>query len=192
MTQFCFSLEELRSAPLEVRRWVEREIGTSLAAFARPEREPAGLSAPALAACRPEEALKVFERIKSNFLLSQVFLELARERPVWPQMAPLQAIRIADLLRHTRVADGERLFEYVAEINRVFQAVRNDPEANLFGFDEEGHLYIHEMTHLSIRQVWEHLTSAPPSAVGGAQGFAPPRLGPSEDVVTHAPSELSI
>ncbi len=197
MTGFYFSLEQLRSAPPEVRRWVEREVAASLAALARPDREPAGLRAPALAACRPEEALKIFERIKGDFLLSQVFFELARERPAWPEMAPLHAIGIADLLRHTRVSDGERLFDYFAAINRIFQTVRNDPEANLFGFDEEGHLYIHEMTQQSIRQVWEHLSAARPELVegpqiGSARGFTPPHLGPSEDVATHTPSELSL
>jgi hypothetical protein len=192
MTGFYFSLEELRSAPPEVRRWVEREVAASMAALAGPGRQPAGLSEPALAACRPEEALKVFDLIKGDFLLSQVFFELARERPAWPQTAPLHAIGIADLLRHTRVSDGERLFQYFAAINRVFQAVRNDAEANLFGFDEEGHLYIHETTYLSIRQVWEHLHAAPSGASGSAGGFAPPHLGPSEDVATHAPSELSL
>jgi hypothetical protein len=36
-----------------------------------------------------------------------------------------------------------------AAINQVFQTVRNDPEAALFGFDQYGHVYIHESTHNS-------------------------------------------
>jgi hypothetical protein len=188
MTGFYLSLEQLRSAPPEVRRWVERAVAASLAALAGSGRQPPGLGAPSLAALSPEEALKVFERIKGDFLLSQVFFELARETPAWPQTAPLYAIGIAELLRHTRLVDGERLFDYFAAINRVFQAIRNDPEANLFGFDQEGHIYIHETTHLSIRRLWEHLSAA---ALPAAGDFAPPHLGPSEEVATHAPSERS-
>ena len=37
-----------------------------------------------LAACMPQEAAEVFELIKGNFLLSQVYFELARETPSSP------------------------------------------------------------------------------------------------------------
>jgi hypothetical protein len=188
MTGFYLSLEQLRAAPPEVRRWVEREVAASLAALAGARREPTGLGEPSLAALTAEEALKIFEQIRGDFLLSQVFFELARDTFASPQTSPLYAIGIAEILRHTRLLDGDRLFDYFAAINRVFQAVRNDPEANLFGFDQEGHIYIHETTHLSIRRVWERLSAA---ALPAAGEFAPPHLGPSEEVATHAPSERS-
>jgi hypothetical protein len=190
MIGFCFSAEQLRSAPPEVRRWIEREVAASLAA---PEHAPIEIHAARLAACLPEEALQMFELIKGDFLLSQVFFELARETAAKPDAAPLHAIPIADLLRHTRLPDGERLAGYLGVINQVFQAVRNDPEASLFGFDQAGNVYIHETTHRSIRRVWEELYASaaavrgiPGSPSGPASGFAPPQLGPSEPVAAPA------
>ena len=194
MTGFFVSLEQLRSAPPEVRRWIEREVTASLAALAGPPRDPAQVHSASLAACLPEEAMQVFELVKGDFLLSQVFFELGREASVRGGAAPFHAIPIADLLRHTRLPDGTRLADYLNAINRAFQAVRNDPEASLFGFDQAGHVYIHETTHRSIRQVWEHLFAAPAPGTGiagGASGpadggFALPHLGPSEEIAAHA------
>jgi hypothetical protein len=200
VTGFFLSLEQLRSAPPEVRRWIEHEVAASLAALAGPPRDLAHVHAASLAACQPEEALQLFELIKGDFLLSQIFFELGREVPTKAGSAPLHAIPIADLLRHTRLADGARLADYLSAINRAFQAVRNDPEASLFGFDQAGHVYIHETTHRSIRQVWEHLfaASAPElGTAGGASGpagsgFVLPRLGPSEEIAAHAKPDLPL
>ena len=52
----------------------------------------------------------MFQLIKDNFLLSQVFFELARDTPAGRAAPPLHALNIAELLRHTRLSDGDRLF----------------------------------------------------------------------------------
>jgi hypothetical protein len=191
MTGFSFSLEQIKSAPLEVRRWVEREIAASLAQIAGPGHEASPAHATTLAACMPDEAAQLFELFKADFLLSQVFFELGREALGTHGAAPLRAVDIGDLLRHTRLASAERLSEYFSTINRAFQAIRNDPEAMLFGFDQQGHVYVHEATCRSIRHSWEQLY-APATAVGAdgpmSAGFAAPHLGPSEAVATHMPA----
>lgn len=79
MTSFTFSLEQVHSAPPEVRRWIENEIAAALGSLTRSEHGPSEPHSVELAACTPEEALKIFELIKGNFLLSQVFFELARD-----------------------------------------------------------------------------------------------------------------
>ncbi len=102
MTSFTFSLDQLRSAPPEVRRWVENEIAAALSGLTHSEHGPSEPHSAELTACTPEEALKVFELIKGNFLLSQVFFELAREMPNSGSSAPLHTLNIGELLRHTR------------------------------------------------------------------------------------------
>jgi hypothetical protein len=103
-------------------------------------------------------------------------------------------VSIGDLLRHTRLGGVERLSQYFGAINQAFQAIRNDPEAMLFGFDQEGHVYIHEATCRSIRQLWQEISAAPaPGAETIGNGpmpaaFTPPHLGPSETVAPHQPS----
>jgi len=201
MTSFTFTPEQVRSAPLEVRRWIEHEIATTLAALSKSEHDPSQIHAAALAACMPQEAAEVFELIKGNFLLSQVFFELARDMPHGRDAAPFQPLSIADILRHTRLADGDRLVDCFTAINQTFQTVHNDPEAMLFGFDQYGHVFIHQTTHDSIRQLWQHLSAGHAPMAGGPAaategsalaGFTPPHLGPSEDITHHAPGSASV
>jgi hypothetical protein len=182
MTSFTFSLEQLRAAPPEVRRWVEHEIGTALGMLGRLDRDPSQVHDASLAACAPEEALQMFEAIKDNFLLSQVFFELARETPAGRTAPPLHALNIADMLRHTRLPDGDRLADCLTAINQVFQTVRNDSGAALFGFDQYGHVYIHETTHRSVRSLWEQLFVSSPFTTDRPSplGVPLPHLGPSE------------
>jgi hypothetical protein len=188
MTSFTFSVEQLRAAPPEVRRWVEHELAAALSSMNGVERDPSQVHAPALAACEAEEALQVFELIKSNFLLSQVFFELTRDTPNTRAAPSLHAFSLAEILRHTRLADGDRLLACFDAINRAFQTIRNDPEATLFGFDQYGHVYVHETTHRSTRQAWEQALAAhsPPAEGMAPASFALPRVGPSEDIAQHA------
>jgi hypothetical protein len=132
----------------------------------------------------------MFESIKDNFLLSQVFFELARETPAGRSAPPLHALNIADLLRHTRLSDGDRLADCFTAINQIFQTVRNDPEAALFGFDQYGHVYIHETTHHSVRSLWEQLfaTDQHSASRPAPFGMTLPHVGPSEDIAGHAPA----
>jgi len=189
MTSFTFSVEQLKAAPPEVRRWVEHEIGVALGALGRFDHDQSQIHTAALAACTPEEALQMFELVKDNFLLSQVFFELAREMPAGRSAPPLYALNIADLLRHTRLSDGDRLADCFTAINQIFQRVRDDPEAALFGFDQYGHVYIHETTHHSIRRLWEQLFVADQHAASrpAPLGMTLPHVGPSEDIAEHAP-----
>jgi hypothetical protein len=192
MTSFTFTAEQIRSAPPEVRRWIENQIIAALAQ-ARPEHMPEPAHAAALSACSFEEAAQVLELIKGNFLLTQVFFELGREMPGSRAAAPMHALDVGDLLRHTRVPDGDRLADCLTAINQAFQQVRSDPEASLFGFDERGHVYIHQATFAAVRRLWQQLVAAPGQASEPAEAAAPaafslPQLGPSEAVAGHSPT----
>ena len=192
MTSFTFTAEQLRAAPPEVRHWVENEVATALAALDVAARDPSQVQAARLAACTPEEAMQVFELLGGNHLLVQVLMELGRDAPNRGAAPPLHALDVRDLLRHTRLADGDRLAGCLSAINQAFQRVRNDPEASLFGFDPYGHVYIHETTHASVRQLWEQLIAAQAprreAAAAAPEGFSLPHLGPSEAVAGHAPA----
>ena len=201
MIGFTLTLDQVKSAPPEVRRWVEREAAAALAALSPPEPDPSHPHAAALAACNLEEAAEVYELIKGNFLLSQVFFELAREVPGDRGGPPLHALSLADMLRHIRLADGDRLVDCFGAITQAFRTVRKDPEASLFGFDQYGQVWVHQTTHDSIRALWEQLLHRQPPTVGeppiARSGpkldvWTPPHLGPSEEVAQHAPVGVRI
>jgi len=166
MISLTFSLDQIKSAPPEVRRWIEREAAAALTALRRPEPDPLHPHAVALSACTVTEAVEVYELIKGNFLLSQVFFELAREMPGNRTGPALYSLSLVDMLRPTRLADGDRLVDCFNAVNQAFQTVRNDPEASLFGFDQYGQVWIHQTTHDNIRELWEQLCHRQPLMTG--------------------------
>ena len=54
--------------------------------------------------------------------------------------------------------------------------LRDDSEASLFGFDQANHVYIHETTHRSIRELWEKLVQM---RISGRDG-TPARSAPAD------------
>jgi len=193
VTGFTFTVEDLKSAPVEVRRWLAGRMESELSALrsAAPVSPP--VPAPALATCTLEEAAGMFELLKGDFAATHVLLELARDEPGSNPAAPLHAVNIGTLMRNTRL-DDHRLVSCLRTITHAFQEVRGDPQATLFGFDQANHIYIHEATHRSVQALWQELARlhAPTDAkavepVDWSGGFQPRRLGPSDDIATHQP-----
>ena len=187
MTSFTFSAEQVKSAPPEVRHWIENEIVKALALPSHIPQESQKAHENALAASSLEEVAQVFNLISSNFLVTQVFFELARENHIARPISPLHALTLSDIQRHVQIADGEVLVQCLNVINQAFQRVRNNPEVSLFGSDEHGHIFVHEITHRNIRQLREKLVLAHTAAVqnpsDGRPVFAPDGLQADEPVI---------
>jgi hypothetical protein len=189
VTSFTFTAEQIRSAPVEVRRWFENEIAT---AFAMAAQQHAPAHTAELAACTPQEALRLFELIKEDFAATQVFLELARQSPIGRGTAPLHALSIGEIKHHLRFTD-ERLVDGFRSLNQAFQQIRHQHEAALFGFDQANHVYVHEVTHRSLGMLWEELVQLRSAEAADSSeptppptfGFTPPDVGPSEDIAAH-------
>jgi hypothetical protein len=198
MTSFTFSVEQLRSAPPEVRRWFAGEIGRSLGGIEGPHPEPHHAEPMRLAACTAAEALQMFELIGNDAIATRLFFELSRESAFGTSLPGLQALRMSDLLHHAGLPGQESLIGGLTLIDRAFRQIHGDSAGSLFGFDKAGHIFIHETTQLSIRRVWQELVEARAAAerqtaretMPPSDGFVPPRVGPSEDVTTHAARPL--
>ena len=189
MTGFTFSAEEVRLAPLAVRQWIEAAVTATLRASIGAHQEAVGHSEE-LAACSAEEALQIFQMIRQDLAAILVFLELAHE-PIGTASPSIYALDIGEIVRHTRLA-VPRVAQSFVMINQIFQRLRKDPQAALFGFDQANHVYMHATTHRSIRSVWEGLVQmgAQPMAtatapIGSAPGLAPPQVETSEDIAAH-------
>lgn len=186
MTSFTFSAEEVKAAPPEVRRWIEARVLDALGSKPAVERRPSSPEHGTLAACTPEEMAEILRLVSENMLVTRVFFELARDASTGPKVAPYHALNLAEVLRHAQLAEPQQLFACLGAINQALQRVRNDPELSMFGFDEAGHLYLHEVTHRSIRQIWDRLVHAHtaaargPEAESGAPGVLPAGTIPQE------------
>ena len=164
MTSFTFSAEQVKSAPPEVRRWIENEIVKAFGTRPNADITPSEMQIGPLAICTAEEAAEIFNLISGNFPVTQVFFELTRETPFTRSAAPLHSLNLSDMLRHVQFAHSNQLFECFNIINQALQKIRHDPGASLFAFDEVGHVYVHETTCQSIRQLWHQLVPAHVSA----------------------------
>jgi hypothetical protein len=157
MISFAFTAEQIKSAPPEVRQWIEAEIHRALTTLTRPALGGEQPQPHTLAECSPAEAAEILNAINGNFLATRVFFELARETPHLREAPQLHLLDVGDILRHTQLTDPRLLGESFNAINRALQMIRNDAELSLFGSDEAGHTFVHETTHRSIRRLWQQL-----------------------------------
>jgi hypothetical protein len=176
MIGITLSLEQVRTAPPEVRRWIEKELASSLGFLAQVERHLQHAHSE-LAACSQEEALGLFELIRGDYLACQVFFELGRGADAAGGAHPLHALSIGDIMRHTRIHSGEHLLRYLTVINEALQQIRHDPDVRLFGFDEAGHCYVHEETPITSPQCELPHYHAQPRPTVQVGDDAPPPLG---------------
>jgi hypothetical protein len=205
MVSFTFSAEEVRAAPPEVRRWIEAQALPALGLRPSSDARPSTPEHGTLAECSPEEIAQVLKLISENMLVTRVFFELARDAVTGPQVAPYHALGLAEIQRHAQLAEPEQLFACLGAINQALQTVRNDADVSMFGFDDAGHLYLHEGTHRSIRQIWgqlvqSHSAAMRPVAEAGMPGVvarrttAPhePGMRPEHAFPSHAPFGASV
>ncbi len=106
MIGITLSPEQIRTAPPEVRRWLQREIAGSL--DFQPEREGAKPDAEHLVICGPDEVAAIYAAIGGMLPVVNVFFELGREgESIGP--GGVEAYRLGDVLHHARLQSVEQL-----------------------------------------------------------------------------------
>lgn len=178
MASFTFSAEQIKSAPPDVRRWMESEIiraltGGPAAVGEAPNPESAEGLERALAAGTAGEMQETFKRIAGNSIMARVFFELARDTGFAASGTAFHVVNLVDVMRHLQLVEAQQVLTCLDAINQAFQQVRRDPQASLFALDEDGHIYLHQLTYHSIRQVWQQLVAAHPWPVSGHMAEAP-------------------
>lgn len=160
MVDFLITAEDLRAAPQPVREWLAAQL------FAAPD---SAASAPVqsteqhqttLAALSTDEATRMLEVLRSDYLACQVFFELGREGGDYALQRPAaHRLALADIIRHTRLADLDHLAACLDSITAAFREVRDDPAAMLFAVDQRGGLYVHEGTRKAIKSLWQAIVT---------------------------------
>jgi hypothetical protein len=161
VVDIALSAEQIRSAPREVKEWIRATLLNELALASGPRLEESSSEGPTLAECSPQEAGLVLDRIRDDYLASQVFFELGRDHfPEKVEASALHRIPLAEILRHTRLQDFEHVAMCLQRIGEAFQEVRGDPSAVLFAFDRMGGVYIHDTTRRSVKALWQALVTS--------------------------------
>ena len=152
MVGITLSPEQIRTAPPEVRKWLEHELLVSLG-VQPPSAQPA---APHLVACGVDEAAQVLSLIQGMIPVVNVFFELGRDGAS-VGVAGLEAFRLVDILRHTRLQNLQQVVACLDTINEAIRRIRSDADAIFYALDDRGYCLIAEQTQRSILRIWQEI-----------------------------------
>lgn len=182
MIGITLSSEQIRNAPADVRRWIEREVITSLSHQPAPDGggKPHGEH---LANCSEQEVAAILSQIQGVLPAVNVLFEFGRQGAIFGQ-PNVEMFRLLDIAHHARLQNVGQVIACLELINQALGRVCGDPEARFCGFDREGHCFIMPETQQNILRVWQKVVASQqfdelPSAAaavspGPAQETAPP------------------
>lgn len=153
MIGITLSSEQIRAAPADIRRWIEREVSASLGLQAARvgADEQHGEQ---LAVCSAEEAAALLSQIQGVLPAVNVFFEFGREGAVVGS-SHVEAFRLLDIAHHTRLQNIAQVIACLDIINQALCRIRGDVNARFCAFDEEGHCFIAQDTQQSILRLWQ-------------------------------------
>ncbi|MFZ0837107.1 MAG: hypothetical protein WAM77_06625 [Xanthobacteraceae bacterium] len=154
MVGITLTPEQIRTAPPDVRRWLEQELAKTFGL--RPSQSEAPEAQPHhehLVACTVDEATSILRLIQGMLPVVNVFFELGRHAANLPDEG-LAAFRLADMLHHTRLQNLDQIINCLRVINEAVQQVRSDPDATLYALDRYGDCYVAAQTQQSILRLW--------------------------------------
>jgi len=177
MVGLTLSAEQIRSAPQEVRRWLEQEIMRTLGL--QPGHEFAAQAAtPPLAACNLEETRDILSLVQNMLPVVSVFFELGREAHSIPVRA-MRAFNLSDIQRGSRLHAAQQVIECLDILSQAMRQVKSDAEATFYGLDNQGHCLIAESTMRSILRLWQEIVAQHQlQADAAAVPVAEPRMAP--------------
>lgn len=183
MIGITLSSEQIRSAPADVRRWIEREVMTSLGQQA-PAADDSKPHSEHLAVCSEQQAAAILSQIQGVLPAVNVFFEFGRQGAIFGQ-PNIQAFRLLDIAHHTRLPNVTQVVACLDIINQTFSRVCGDATAKFCGFDREGHCFIALETQQNILRLWQKVIARQQLALDGQRrpGSAPE----PDDVVASNP-----
>ena len=154
MAGLTLSVEEIRAAPPEVRRWLEQEVLRAIGVqVARPQ--PA---APTLVGCNVEEARDVLALVQGMLPVVSVFFELGREAAS-VAVHGIRAFSIGDIQRHVRLQSPDQVVECLNVLTEALRRSRGDVAAAFYALDDQGHCLVAEATMRSILRLWQDIVA---------------------------------
>jgi len=155
MVGITLSAEQIRSAPPEVRHWLEQQIAALLSPL--PEQPPH--PGPQLALCSRQELQNILAQIQNLLPVVSVFFELGREGASVPVQG-MRALRLSDILRHTRLQTAEQVVECLEVLAGVLRRLRGDNGVMLCAVGRDGSCYVAEETAANILALWRDIVAA--------------------------------
>ncbi|WP_424138695.1 hypothetical protein [Roseomonas chloroacetimidivorans] len=160
MVGITLSQEQIHRAPPEVRRWLQQEVERTLG-WAGPAEPPAHVEPTRLVGIGPREARVILSLIEGALPLVAVFFELGRDGG---RALPsgLHVFGLFDMTSHARLENPAQVLNCLDIIDRAMAQVSGGAGGTLYGVDDRANCFVAEVTHQSVRQLWQALL------VGGA------------------------
>jgi hypothetical protein len=154
MAGITLSMDDIKAAPPEVRRWLEHEIARALGLQA----VPAPAQAQSLVGCNIEEAREMLALVQGMLPVTSVFFELGREAAS-VAVHGMRAFRIGDILRHARLQSPDQLIQCLNVLTQALRRSRGEAAAEFFALDDQGHCLVAEATMRSILRLWQEIVA---------------------------------
>jgi hypothetical protein len=173
MIGITLTTDQIRSAPREVRQWIEHEVIASLGLAAEPPNTVAAQAA-RLAVITGEEAAAILAQVRGLLAAVNVFFEFGRPGVTFGN-PPLMAFRLIDILNHTKLQNIGQVMTSLEAINNALARLRGDQSARFCGFDNEGHCFVAPQTQAAIAALWQEVIANQQAVTGSepASAFAP-------------------
>ncbi len=154
MAGITLSMDDIKAAPPEVRRWLEHEVARALGLQAA----PAPAQASSLVGCNIEEARDMLALVQGMLPVVSVFFELGREAAS-VAVHGLRAFRITDILRHARLQSPDQVIQCLNVLTQALRRSRGDAAAEFFALDDQGHCLVAEATMRSVLRLWQEIVA---------------------------------
>ena len=164
MIGITLSVDQVRSAPPEVRRWIEHEVIAALGIAAASPAAPSTATSH-LVACTVEDVSALLPRLEGFLPAVNVLFEFSRPGISMGQ-PPVMQFRLMDILHHTRLRNVGQVIDCLDAINRALADIRRDSAARFCGYDHEGHCLIAPQTQASVAAVWQDLSAKATQTAG--------------------------
>lgn len=159
MIGITLSSEQIRNAPADVRRWIEREILTSMGQQPPAPENDSQTHTVHLAACSEQDATAILSQIQGVLPAVNVFFEFGRQGAAVGQ-PNIEAFRLLDIAHHARLQSVEQVLSCLDMINQALERVHGDADAKFCGFDRDGHCFISQQTQQNILRVWQKVIAS--------------------------------
>jgi len=153
MAGITLSMDDIKAAPPEVRRWLEHEVARALGSQAVPAPAPAQ----SLVGCSIEETRDMLALVQGMLPVVSVFFELGREAAS-VAVHGLRAFRIADIVRHARLQSPDQVIQCLNVLTQALRRSRGEA-AEFFAMDDQGHCLVAEATMRSILRLWQEIVA---------------------------------
>ena len=158
MIGITLSSDQIRTAPPEVRHWIERQVAVSLGLQVATHPDGQG-TIDELAVCSVEELSGILTMIQGVFPAVNVLFELGRPGASVAQ-GRLQAYRLIDILHHGRLQSIEQVVSCLDFINEAMCRVRGRTDATFYGLADNGNCFVAVQTQQNIARLWRNVVGS--------------------------------